>query len=315
MSSRPLPFAAGVLAAILAAVPCRAASPEIPDPALSLPIDGDPGDPPDPTVPCAVLAAACVTGIAGTVPACAACVGVVTCIACAGAGSATVASCLDYSDRCLDTTAHEGDLCRYSNRCETGGLHCINNQCWDRRGTESERCSSDRDCTTGLVCLPDGEMPDRNAGKCWRMRGNGEICGSSAECQTGLVCDPSTHGCRRPTCQEGLTPPMTGCTCTIDASHPGPRGDCPSGYNCDGGRCTQVTVKVCACDGSDPAGTCQSCQPPPVGGGPPPPTFYYYPTCYYFYEAHTYYTCATYGEQTECSGSETEYELVDSFCI
>jgi hypothetical protein len=147
------------------------------------------------------------------------------------------------------------------------------------------------------------------------MRTSGEICGSSAECQSPLVCDPTTHNCRTPTCSEGLTPPMPGCTCSIDASHPAPQGNCPSGYKCDNGSCTQVTVNICACDGSDPAGTCLTCQPPPIGGGPPPPTFYYYPTCYYFYEAHTYYTCATYGDHTECSGSETEFELVDSFCI
>ncbi|HEY3121501.1 MAG TPA: hypothetical protein VGL15_12810 [Vicinamibacteria bacterium] len=317
MKARAPGLAAAGLIVVLAAAPCTnaqtAQTTRSVDSSVAIAIDpGGDGDPPEDY--CALTGVGCVAGIAGAVPACSACVTVLGCIACAGEVSATIAACLNYSDNCISTNAREGDLCRRSNRCETGGLHCVNNRCTSILGAENQRCSSSRDCQSGLECLPDGEEPDRTAGKCWRRRDTGELCGSSAECKAGLMCDPNTHSCRVPNCSETFNP-EPGCACTITDAHPAPQGDCPQGYKCEGGRCERVTITVCACDGSDPPGTCTSCQPPPVGGGPPPPTFFYYPTCYYFYDAITYYTCATYGDHTECSDPQTEYILTDSFCI
>jgi len=310
MMASALRLAVAGLIAIFAAAPCTAGPAERPD--LERPPGDGGGDPPDD--PCVLTGIGCVSGIVGSVPACEACITVIGCIACGGTVSATIAACLNYMDRCANTAAHEGDLCHLSNRCETAGLHCVDSHCQTERGAELQRCSSPRDCRDGMDCLPDGEDPDRTAGHCWRMRSAGELCGSSAECVAGLLCDPSNHTCRRPGCSEG-TGNAPGCTCTVDAAHPAPQGDCPSGYKCDGGRCAQVTVTICNCDGTDAPGTCLSCQPPPVGGGPPPPTFYYYPTCYYFYDSTTYYTCASYGDYTSCGDPQTEYFLVDSFCI
>jgi hypothetical protein len=318
MKARAPGLAAAGLIVVLAAAPCTSAATAdaaySADSCLAIGIDpGDGGgDPPEDY--CVLNGIGCVASITGLGPACAACTTVLGCIACAGDAAALISTCLNYSDHCIGTAAHEGDLCRLSNRCETGGLHCVNNHCTSILGFENQRCSSDRDCQAGLTCLPDGEQPDRTAGKCWRMRDSGELCASSAECAAHLICDRNNHSCRTPTCSETLFP-ETGCACTITDAHPAPQGDCPTGYKCDGGRCARVTVTICACDGSDPPGTCTSCQPPPTGGGPPPPTFFYYPTCYYFYEASTYYTCATYGDHTECSDPQTEYILTDSFCI
>jgi hypothetical protein len=317
MNVRFLSLAVAGFVTVAAALPCTASPPlERNLPPIE---DGgggdDPPPPPGPSDYCALTAAGCVAGIVGLGPACAACVGVITCIACAGDAAATIGACLSYSDNCLGAV-HEGDLCQLSNRCETGNMHCVNHRCSPDRGEQGERCSTDRDCVSGLTCLADdaGNAP---GGRCTRLHGSGELCNGSAECQAGLVCDPNNHTCRQPACGEVIGQPVNtaNCPCVIDAAHPGPQGDCLNGYRCDSGRCTQVTVTVCACDGSDAPGTCLSCQPPPTGGGPPGPTFYYYPTCYYFYDARTYYTCASYGDHTECGPAETEFILVDSFCI
>ena len=308
LKARFLRFTIAAVIAVLAATPCMALPPmeEPPPPDLD----------PAPTDYCPLTGIGCIAGIVAVEPACAACVTVVGCIACAGVLSATVSACLNYSDNCISTNAREGDLCQLSNRCETGGMHCVNNHCMANPGAELQRCSTDRDCQAGLTCLLDGVGIE--GGKCWQLRNAGELCSASAECKVGNICDPSTHSCRTPGCGEVIGQPLNtqNCPCTINSVYPAPRGDCLNGFRCDGGRCTQVTVNVCACDGTDPLGTCTSCQPPPVGNGPSPPVvFPYSPTCYNFYDARTYYTCATYGDQTSCGNAEIEYILTDSFCL
>jgi len=265
---------------------------------------------------CSTLGGACATGIATTVAACYGCVGLVTCIACAGAAMTTVGACSEWRDRCVDGHLAPGDTCFKSNACESSGLHCVNNQCSQNVGPEGARCSTDRDCQTGTTCLLDSVGLDPRTGLpyggvCHRPRTSGEGCADSAECQAGLICDRTTNKCRAPRCDETMSP-QAGCTCTQDSQCPADAAHCVNGH------CEGVTVDVCACDGSDPPGTCASCPPggiDPGGGGPVQHhgVGWGAPSCWYFYEVDSWTVCATYGNQTEC---ETTYELVlvDAFC-
>jgi hypothetical protein len=318
------PLLVASFVAILAVPPCTAAS-DSPNsgmdeqPQMDLPPDGLPpvepiGDPSSSGDYCLLTGIACVGGIVGIVPACeAACATVIGCIGCGGAAAGVVSACLNYSENCISTNAREGDLCIKSNRCETGGLHCVDNRCTASRGAEGQRCSTERDCQVGVSCLPDGVGME--GGKCWRPRGTGELCGSRAECQAGLICDPNNHSCRAPGCGEVIGQPLNtaDCPCLIDQAHPAPQGDCLNGFQCDNGRCTQVTVTICNCDGTDAPGTCLSCQP--TSGGLSPTSFYYYqPTCYNFYDEQHWRTCATYQGETSCDEG-MDLILTDRFCV
>ena len=276
------------------------------------PVDPPPDLPPDPIDSCALKGVACAGGIAGSIPTCAACAAVLPCLACAGVAAATIDTCLSFSDRCINTAAHPGDICALSNRCETGGLHCVDHVCIQSPGSEPQHCVTDRDCAPGLSCLLDsaGINPasgEPYGGKCWRARSDGELCAASAECITGHVCDPTSHSCRVAKCGETIGGPTPGCVCSADA-------DCPNGFNCDSGRCVQVTVTVCSCDGTDAPGTCLSCG---GGGGPTGGGGYwtYVPTCYYFWDERTFETCVTIDGDKTCSLDGVQEVLTDTVCF
>ena len=270
----------------------------------------------DPGPNCPYLASTCAAGIAATVAACYGCVGVVTCMGCAGAAALTVAQCAEWRDRCVDGIPYEGDPCVYSNACERRGNHCVNNVCTPNIGHEGDRCSTERDCASGLTCLLDSVGLDPRTGLpyggvCHRPRGVDESCESSADCLTNLICDRRTHKCRAPLCDETIGGPVPGCRCESNANCPADAPDCVNG------RCEGTTVIICNCDGTDPPGTCGDCEPTGGGGGGGGGGPWYgggwMSTCWYFYDVDSYTTCVTYGEQTEC---ETTYEmvLVSSFC-